>query len=130
MQKDPKLRRATKRIGQLLERSGYRISFCAGLLSEIFDITCDSIYSLARDSGIYVRVAIDAITKEALDAIMNYQTPRKKEIWILKSGKSSNDPGVFLVYRISGRRLVEHPRNWPIQKVMSSPKNQQVNLQK
>lgn len=130
MQKDPKLRRATKRIGQVLERSGFRVSFCAGLLSEIFDITCDSIYSPTKDSGIYVRVAIDTITKEMLDAILNYGTPRKKEVWILRYGKSPSDPGTFLIYRIDGRQVIEHPRDWPISKVMSSPKKRQPGLQK
>lgn len=130
MQKDPKLRRATKRISQVLERSGFRISFCAGLLSEIFDITCDSIYSLARDSGIYVRVAIDTISKELLDTILSYPTNRKKELWILRRGGSSTSPGFFLIYRICGRKIVEYPENWPIEKVMSSPKKRQATLQK
>jgi len=130
MQKDPKLRRATKRIGQVLERSGFRISFCGGILSEIFDITADSIYSPAKDIGIYIKVAIDTISKELLDAILGYQTAKKKEIWILRRGRSSSDPGTFLVYRIDGRELIEHPRNWPIEKVMSSPKKRQPGLQK
>lgn len=130
MQKDPKLRRATKRIGQVLERSGFRISFCAGILSEIFDITADSIYSPARDSGLYIAIGIDTISKELLDAILNYGTPRKKELWVLKRGKSSSDPGTFLVFRFDGRQLIEHPRNWPIQKVVSSPKKRQATPQK
>jgi len=126
MQKGPKLKKAMRRVAHILERSGFRIAFCAGILSEVFDVTADSIYSLARDSGIYVRVAIDAITKEMLDAILNYGTPRKKEVWILKFGKSSSDPGVFLIYRICGKKLIEHPENWPVEKVVSSPKKRQA----
>jgi len=121
MQKEPKLRRATKRIAHILERSGFRVSFCAGILAEIFDITADSIYSLNRDSGIYIRVAIDVISEEMLAAILTYRTHRKKEIWILRHGRSSTDPGVFLIYRIDGKKIVEHPQNWPIEKVKSSP---------
>ena len=110
-----------KRVAHILERSGFRISFCGGLLSETFDITADSIYSPTRDSGIYIRVTIDTIRKDLLDAILNYPTTRKKELWILKHGRSSTDPGVFLIYRIDGKKIVEHPQNWPIEKVKSSP---------
>ena len=130
MQKGAKLKKAVRRVAQTLERSGFRISFCAGLLSEVFDITADSIYSPARDSGLYIAIGIDTISKELLDAILNYGTPRKKEIWILKHGGSSTSPGFFLIFRIDGRRIVESPKNWPIEKVMSSPKKWQAALQK
>jgi len=112
MQKDPKLRRAIKRI--------------AGILSETFSIVADSIYSPDKDSGIYIKVAIDSITKEMLDIILNYPTRRKKELWILRHGRSSTDPGVFLIYRIDGKKIVEHPKGWPIEKVKSSPQKRQV----
>jgi len=130
MQKDIKLKRTMKRVGQVLERSGYRISFCAGVLSMFFDITADSIYSPAKDSGIYVKIAIDTITKDLLNAILHYQTNRKKEIWVLRRDESSSDPGTFLVFRFDGRKLIEHPENWPIHKVVSSPKKRQATPQK
>ena len=130
MQKDPKLKRAMKRIGQVLERSGYRISFATGILSMFFDIVADSVYSQDKDSGIYIRVVIDEISKEMVDCILNYGTYRKKEIWLLKYGKSSSDPGMFLVFRFDDRELIEHPQNWPISKVVSSPKKRQVAPQK
>jgi len=110
-----------RRVAHILERSGFRISFCAGILSETFSITADSIYLPSKDSGIYIKVAIDSISEEMLDAILGYGTHRKKELWILKHGRSSTDPGVFLIYRIDGKEIVEHPQNWPIEKVKSSP---------
>ena len=130
MQKDVKLRKTMKRIAHILERSGFRVSFCQGILSEAFSISADSIYSPAKDSGLYIRAAINTISRELVDAILNYQTPRKKEIWLLRHGKSSSDPGMFLVYRIDGEKIIEHPQGWPIEKVMSTPKKMQVNLQK
>ncbi len=130
MQKDPKLKKTMRRVAHILERSGFRVSLCIGLLSEVFSITGDSIYSPGKDSGLYITVAIDTIRKELLDAILGYQTARKKEIWILRRGKSSSDPGVFLIYRICGERIVEYPRGWKIEKVMSSPKKRQPGLQK
>ena len=110
-----------RRVAHILERSGFRISFCAGILSEIFSITADSIYSPSKDSGTYIKVAIDSIDEEKLDAILNYGTHRKKEIWILRHGRSSSDPGYFLVYRIDNKKIIEHPQNWPIEKVKSTP---------
>lgn len=131
MKKDVKMKKAQMRVANQLERSGYRISFCAGILSIFFDVVADSIYSLAKDSGIYVKIAIDTITKDLLNAILHYQTNRKKEIWVLKKdGKSSSDPGTFLVFRFDGRRLIEHPENWPIEKVVSTPKKHQATPQK
>jgi len=130
MKKDPKLRRATQRIGQVLERSGFRISFCAGIVNEAFDITGDSIYSPMKDSGLYIKVAINSISNELLKVILAYPTHKKKELWVLKHSGSSTSPGTFLVYRIDGGKIIEHPRNWPIQKVMSSPKKRQVAPQK
>jgi len=130
MQKDVKLRKTTKRIAHILERSGYRISLPIGILSEIFDITCDSVYSPVKDSGLYIAIGIDIIPKELLDAITSYRTYRKKELWILKRGKSSSDPGTFLIFRFDDGKLVEHPENCPIEKVMSSPKKRRANLQK
>jgi len=130
MQKDIKLKKTLRRVGQVLERSGFRISYCAGILSETFDITADSIYSPVRDSGIYIKVAIDSITKEMLDMILNYGTHRKKELWILRRDGSSTDPGFFLIYRIDGKRIVEHPKGWPIEKVKSSPQKRQATRQK
>ena len=128
MQKDPKLRRATKRIGQVLERSGFRISFCAGILSEAFDITADSVYCPAKDSGLYIKVAINSISNELLKVILTYPTHRKKELWILKFGKKSTDPGTALIYRVESDKIIEHPKNWPIEKVMSSLKKRQPSL--
>jgi len=127
MQKDIKLKKTLRRVGQVLERSGFRISFCAGILSETFDITADSIYSPVRDSGIYIRVAIDTIEEHLLDDVLNYATHRKKELWILRRDGSSTDPGFFLIYRIDGKKIVEHPQNWPIEKVKSSPQKKGVN---
>ena len=130
MQKDPKMKRCLRRIAHILERSGFRVSFCQGILGEAFSISADSIYSPAKDSGLYIRAAINTISKELLDAILGYQTNRKKEIWILRHGKSSSDPGMFLIYRICDERIVEYPRGWKIKKVMSSPKKRQPGLQK
>ena len=101
-----------------------------GLLGEVFSISADSIYSSSKDSGLYIRAAINTISKELLDAILGYQTNRKKEIWVLRYGKSSSDPGVFLIFRIEDAKLIEHPWNWPIKKVLSSPKKRQATSQK
>ena len=130
MQKDIKLKKTLRRVGQVLERSGFRISYCAGILSETFDITADSIYSPTRDVGTYIKIAIDAIPEKQLDIILSYSTHRKKEVWILRRDGSSTDPGFFLIYRIDGGKIIEHPKNWPIEKVMSSPKKRQVDLKK
>ena len=130
MPKDPKMKRCLRRVAHILERSGFRVSFCQGILSEAFSISADSVYSPAKDVGIYIKVSIDRISKNLLDAIMNYQTPRKKELWILRRDESSSDPGTFLVFRFDGRKLIEHPENWPIHKVVSSPKKRQATPQK
>jgi len=116
-----------RRVAHILERSGFRISFCGGILSETFSIVADSIYLPSKDSGIYIKVAIDSITKEMLDLILNYRTHRKKELWILRFGKSSSDPGMFLIYRIDGGKIIEHPKGWPVEKVKSSPQKKGVN---
>lgn len=130
MPKDPKMKRCLRRVAHIQERSGYRISLCIGILSEVFNISCDSIYSPMKDSGLYIKVAINSISNELLKVILAYPTHKKKELWILKHSGSSTSPGMFLIYRIDGKRIVEHPENWPIEKVMSSPKKRQANLQK
>jgi len=131
MQIDPKLRKARRRAGEILERSGYRISFCAGLLSEIFSISGDSIYHPSRDCGLYAKVCVGSIDKDLLEAILNYSTHKKKEVWIqIFRGNSPNDPGRFLIYRIQDNRIIEHPHNWPIEKVLSSPRKAGVRSQK
>lgn len=130
MQKDPKLKKAMRRVAHILERSEFRVSLCVGILNEIFDITCDSIYSPIKDSGLYIKVAINSISNELLKVILAYPTHKKKELWVLKHSGSSTSPGTFLVYRVDGRKIVEYPKNWPIEKVMSSPKKRQANPQK
>jgi len=121
MQIDPKLKRARRRVAQDLEKHGYRISYCAGILGETFTVATDSIYPPSKDCGIYIKVGANSITREELKKVLDYPTFKKKEIWILKFGKSSTDPGFFLVYRIEGNKIIEYPHNWPIEKVLSSP---------
>jgi len=130
MQIDLKLKKARKRVAQELENHGSRVSFCAGLLGQVFTIAADSIYPPSKDSGLYIRVAVDSITKEELKNVLDYPTHRKKEIWVLRFGESSTDPGFFLVFRIEAGKIIERPHNWPIEKVLSSPRKAGVRSQK
>jgi len=124
------LKRARKRVAKDLEKHGYRVSFCAGLLSQIFSISADSIYPPSKDAGLYVRAAINSIRREELQAVLDYPTHKKKEIWIQKFGGAPTDPGRFLIFRIQDNQIIEHPHNWPVEKVLSSPRKVEARSQK
>lgn len=130
MNEKAKLKKTRKRIAQDLEKYGYRISFCAGLLGRVFAIAADSIYSPLKDAGLYIGIAVDSIGKERLDAILSYPTHRKKELWIQKFGESPTDPGRFLIYRIEAGKIIEYPHDWPVEKILSSPQKLGAESQK
>lgn len=130
MRIDSRLRKARRRVAQDLEKHGYRISYCAGILGEIFTVAVDSIYSPLKDVGIYIGIAVNSIGKERLDAILDYPTHRKKEVWIQKFGESPTDPGRFLVYRIESGRIIDYPHGWPVEKILSSPQKSGAKSQK
>ena len=131
MKEDPGMRKAIRRIGRSLEeRYGYRVSFAAGFLKKTFDIVCDSVYSPEKDKGLLVKIAINTVSKEEVEAIKNYISWKKKELWILRFGKSPSDPGKILKYRIEDDRIIEEPPYWPLKRIMSTRENRQAKAQK
>jgi hypothetical protein len=46
---EQKLHAAIKACGAGLEKEGYRISLCAGVLKEVLDLTADSYIATIRD---------------------------------------------------------------------------------
>lgn len=131
MKEDPGMRKAIRRIGRSLEeRHGYRVSFATGFLKKTFDIVCDSVYSPEKDKGLLVKIAIDMVSREELEAVKNYRTWRKKELWVLKFGKSPSDPGKILKYRLEDDRILEEEPYWPLKKIMSTGKIRQVKAPK
>lgn len=127
MREDPGMRKAIRRVGKSLEeRYGYRVSFAAGFLKKTFDISCDSVYDLKRDAGLLVKIAINTVSEKEVEAVKNYGTWRKKEIWVLKFGNSPSDPGKILRYRVDGDRIVHEEPYWPLKKIMSTGGKRQV----
>lgn len=129
MQVDPKLRKARRRSADILQRLGYRISFAWGVLAETFTLVADSVYTPSMDSGLYIRICIDGVTKESLDRIMAYQTNRKKELWIMRFEGKANAPGRFYVFRIQGDIIIDSPI--PVDEILlSSGKKMEVSGKK
>lgn len=107
-------RSAMRRAANLLEHRGYYAGYATGALREIFDIIADSrIQDPSKDAGAYVRIAIEQISREELERIRNFKTPRKKELWILlKSSEKKNDPGHFVTpIQFDGTEIVQTPEN-------------------
>lgn len=90
------------------------------MLGEIFDLSFDSVYP--DDPGIYMAVFLDKVPEQKYRNILNYQTAKRKEIalWIFNKN-IKNDSGKCATFRIRGNKIVEFPRNLPIEKVLSSP---------
>jgi len=58
-------------------------------IKRIFDISSESPFlDLRKDVGSFIKVAVDTVTLDEIRAIEDYQTSKKKELWIrFKSGK-------------------------------------------
>ena len=114
---DRKLKRAIERTAQFYQNIGYRFSFAGGMLGEFFSLTLDSVYD--GDPGLYLAVFVDRIPEDSYKKILAYQTSRMKEIalWIFNK-KVKNDSGKCATYRIQGNKIVEYPKNLPIEKVL------------
>lgn len=117
--KNIQLEKAIIRAGQLIEKWGYLVSYC-WTLKNVFDINAESVYPPEKDKGIYAKVGIETITMDEYEAVLNFSTWKKKEIFILKKKGTKNDPGVFLIYRIEDKKIIEQPKKWPIEKALSS----------
>lgn len=120
-----KLKRAIERTAGFYEGNGFRCSLCWGMLAQIFSISLDSVYP--DDPGVYVSIFVDEIPMAAYKNILAYQTLKRKEIrlWIFDKN-IKNDSGKCATFRIQGSKIVEYPRNMPIEKVLSSGKKLKV----
>ena len=133
MKKDPRLKRQILRVALVIKRQGYRVSLYERDLAQPFDILAESVYSPELDSGIYIRVQINKISEEALQAVLGYSTGkrRKKEIWLVRFRKGSkNDPGHAVVFRCQDVRIIEYPKGLELSEVMSSPGKRGVKSRK
>jgi len=126
---DRKLKRAIERTATFYQNIGFRFSFCGGLLANVFDISLDSVYP--DDPGVYMAVFVDRIPKHRYKNILAYQTKKRKEVCLWLFNKEvKNDSGARATYRIQGNKIVEYPRNMPIEKVLSSPHKHGVSSSK
>jgi len=101
-------KQAIKRAARILERTGHFVGLATGALKETFDLIADPLLQdPSKDSGSYVRIAIEEIPADVLQRIRTFETSRKKELWILKrSSEKKNDPKYFEKIFIAGERMV------------------------
>lgn len=112
MKKDPRLKRQILRVALAVEQQGYRALMCRGDMAETFDLLADSIYGPELDSGILIRVQVNKVSKEALEAVLDYSLGgrKKKEIWLVCFLEAvPNDPGRAYIFRCLGDKVIEYP---------------------
>ena len=118
---DRKLKRCVFRTGKGFEFLGNWIGHTHSILAKSFDVIIDSPYF--SDVGMYIKCCLEEVTKEELDRVLHFRTQRKREIWVWRFREDNpTDKGRALVYRIEGEEVIQHPKNWPISKVVSSEK--------
>lgn len=91
-------------IKYLQEYCGYFVTkTLSSGISQTFDYLCESPFlEYEKDAGALVKVVLDYIDESALQAIRDFKTKRKKELWVYTKKLS--------IFKFEGSELI-YPRN-------------------